>query len=87
VTDLLYGVFFVLLGLPLAMDYRGVVSEQVALQKQSLLRRLPPWRWLNRNEAKTARRQMLVARLVGSGFVVLGMVEILVGTIRLITAR
>lgn len=76
VAGLVFGIFGVLGGAVLLTDFRGLATAHVrrSLRSGERVLRIPPWRWLPAfSDAGTFRFGMLVERLVGAMFVVIGL--------------
>ncbi|MEV4199438.1 hypothetical protein [Micromonospora globbae] len=64
-----------LVGVALATNFRGVTEWHVrrSMSTASVLRRVPPWRWLPRvPHEKRLARFILLERLIGVAFAVVG---------------
>ncbi|MEU8214453.1 hypothetical protein AB0C47_01615 [Micromonospora taraxaci] len=79
-----------LVGIALATNFRGVAERHMrrSMAVASVLRRVPPWRWLPAvSQEERLPRWILLDRLAGTVFAVVGIVMLVNLSYRLITGQ
>ncbi|MFG1998155.1 hypothetical protein ACGFNU_03280 [Spirillospora sp. NPDC048911] len=72
-TTLLFGIVFLVIGLPFATNFRGCLDRWAKDQPETpaALKKLPPWKWSDPDPRTTARIVTTVFAVVGPFVVVL----------------
>jgi hypothetical protein len=83
IVSLLFGLGALAVGAPIALNFRGALDRRHPTPRRipALLRKLPPWRWWEPGDDRTAFR-------VWAGFIaIMGAVATLAGAYRIATGK
>jgi hypothetical protein len=86
IVAIVLGVVWVLVGLALATNFRGVTEWHIRAAARSVrgLERIPPWRWLRLDPETQVRRGVKVERLFGFVIAATGSAILVIGAVWLL---